>query len=223
MGHFDTVVMQPANHHFFPHNDPSTSCTFYTSHVTTVSSQQSTNEPLPSYSSSHHFVQDEVTWNTSDAGYLLRSFEQPNHTSISTFTNEVQPVVEPFSHYSGMLRLVITCSLLLTSISQSVGSDVASSMVTLMSPPEGSYQQFTGGGDETVGPNAYRPCGYEDSQYPDCYGYRTSESGQWDGYQTDPTQPKHEDRMETSGDSAFSSMASGRISSSSDVSKRLLK
>lgn len=110
-----------------------------------------------------------------------------------------------------------------TNAYSSVGSDVASSIATLMSPPEGSYQQFTGGGDETVDPAAYRPCVYEDSQYPDCYGYRTSESGQWDGYQTDQTQPKHEDRMETSGDSAFSSMASGRISSSSDVSKCLPK
>lgn len=104
-------------------------------------------------------------------------------------------------------------------------------MATLMSGSEHGYPDYAGGGDaapeETAA--AYRTCSYpaDDLQYGDCYGeYRGPEGGQWDGgYPVDQQLPhssslKQEDRIETSGDSAFSSMASGRVSSSSDVSER---
>ena len=97
-------------------------------------------------------------------------------------------------------------------------------MATLMSGSENGYPEYAGGGDvppeEAV---TYRPChsyAADDGQYAECYGeYR--QAGQWDGYPVEQIPLKQEDRHETSGDSAFSSMASGRVSSSSDVSECL--
>lgn len=111
---------------------------------------------------------------------------------------------------------------------ETVGNEVVSSMATLMSGSDHGYPEYAGGGDvppeEAAG---YRTCNYpsDDVQYAECYGeYRPADAGQWDtGYPVEQhlhqsSSLKQEDRMETSGDSAFSSMASGRVSSSSDVS-----
>lgn len=99
-------------------------------------------------------------------------------------------------------------------------------MATLMSGSENGYPDYAGGGDVSPEQATYRPCPYpaDEVQYPECYGeYRAADPGQWDSYPVEqhPASLKQEERMETSGDSAFSSMASGRVSSSSDVSERL--
>ena len=100
-------------------------------------------------------------------------------------------------------------------------------MATLMSGSETGYPEYAGGGDVSPDQAAYRPMNYgvEEVQYPDAYSdYRSEEGGQWDGYPVEQeshvSSLKREDGVENSGDSAFSSMASGRVSSSSDVSTR---
>ena len=94
MGHFDSVVVQPASHHFFPHNDPS-SCVLYAAHVAAVSRRFS------SRLASHALLlrpQEDVSWNNTDSGYMIRTFEQSSQgSSFPSYAGDAGPSGDQFS------------------------------------------------------------------------------------------------------------------------------